>query len=368
VRKFLIIAISLFLLNPIFITSNASAAEVVKISEATHRLSSGVFIDDQLASKLLPTGEIGSLVFKPVRGVRTWLVDPATIGEIVAMSQGYGISNGQTPTGQQIAKDWILQFIKVTKFEKVYVLTYGDPSNYWLNKLIPTQIEYLNAIGKIQLDLLLGKATSNTAITNPEQQKLNRYQISVFQYAQRQINLLSGLVDKKELDPLQLRLAQLLNTEIDRATLDYLIKDFNNLVTKYRSKLKITGTKFTVTSAKQELPITVINNFKSPVKVKLSTRASNSKIIVTPVESIEIAGEEKRQVLLPIEALASGSSGLLAQLTTLENKPVGYPVNITLNLSVISPVATWITLGAAVLLIVAAMVQSWRRVRRRKNV
>jgi len=35
---------------------------------------------------------------------------------------------------------------------------------------------------------------------------------------------------------------------------------------------------------------------------------------------------------------------------------------------VISPIATWITTGAAVLLFIAAMVQSWRRVRRRKNV
>jgi hypothetical protein len=58
----------------------------------------------------------------------------------------------------------------------------------------------------------------------------------------------------------------------------------------------------------------------------------------------------------------------LAQLTNLENKPVGYPVNISLNLSVISTVATWITLGATVLLIVAAMVQSWRRIKRRNNV
>jgi cytochrome oxidase assembly protein ShyY1 len=91
-------------------------------------------------------------------------------------------------------------------------------------------------------------------------------------------------------------------------------------------------------------------------------------VIVSSLDSIEIAGEEKRQVLLPIEALASGNSGLLAQLTNLDNKPVGYPVNISLNLSVISPITTWITLGAAVLLIVAAMVQSWRRVRRRKNV
>jgi uncharacterized membrane-anchored protein len=53
------------------------------------------------------------------------------------------------------------------------------------------------------------------------------------------------------------------------------------------------------------------------------------------------------------------------QLTNLDNKPVGYPVYINLKLSVISPVATWITTAAAVLLIIAVLVQSVRRVRRR---
>jgi hypothetical protein len=55
---------------------------------------------------------------------------------------------------------------------------------------------------------------------------------------------------------------------------------------------------------------------------------------------------------------------LLVQLTNLDNKPVGYPVYINLKLSVISPVATWITTAAAVLLITGAIVQSWRRIKR----
>ena len=79
-----------------------------------------------------------------------------------------------------------------------------------------------------------------------------------------------------------------------------------------------------------------------------------------------IDGSSKQQILLPVQVLASGESGLLVQLTNAQNKPVGYPVNINLKLSVISPVATWITSGAAVLLFIAALVQSLRRVRRGK--
>ena len=348
--------------------STANAAEVVKISEPTHRLSNGVFIDDLLATKLLPAGDLGSLIYPPYRGVRSWQIDPATISEIVAMSNGYGISNGQTPSGQQIATDWISQFRKVSKFEKVSALSYGNPSSYWLAKIAPEKIQYINAYGKIELDLVLGKATQSPLSSNDTRQRLSKYDESIFSYAQRQIDLLSTLVDKKELDPIQLRLAQLLNPAIEKDQMTLLISDFNKLITQYRNKLKIKGTKFTITSEKEELPVTVINYFKSPVNVKLSTRVANSKIVVGEVKSIEVPGGEKRQVLLPVKALASGSSGLLAQLTNLENKPVGYPVNIALNLSVISPVTTWITSGAAILLIIAAMVQSWRRVKRKKDV
>jgi hypothetical protein len=110
----------------------------------------------------------------------------------------------------------------------------------------------------------------------------------------------------------------------------------------------------------------LVNNFDTPVNLKLSVRAINGKVVVSSVDKILLEPNSKQQVLLPIEVLASGESALLAQLTNLDNRPIGYPVNINLKLSVISPVATWITSGAAVLLFLAAILQSVRRVRRRK--
>ena len=132
-----------------------------------------------------------------------------------------------------------------------------------------------------------------------------------------------------------------------------------------RTKLNVKNTKFTVTSLQEELPITVVNDFDQVVRLKLSSRAMNGKVSVAQIEEIELEAKSKKQVLLPIEVFAVGDSRLLVQLTNLENKPVGYPVYIDLKLSVISPVATWITTAAAVLLIIAALVQSVRRVRRR---
>ena len=188
----------------------------------------------------------------------------------------------------------------------------------------------------------------------------------LIKYAQRQIDLISTVVDQKELLNSQLRLSQLLNPDIKDDQLVIFMQDFNKSITQIRGKLKITKTKFTITSSEQDLPITIVNDFTSPVKLKLSIRAQNSKVVVTPIDEVQIDGSSKQQILLPVQVLASGESGLLVQLTNAQNKPVGYPVNINLKLSVISPVATWITSGAAVLLFIAALVQSLRRARRRK--
>lgn len=364
-RRFLTLLIT-FLLSTFFISTTSNAATVVVITEPTHRLSDGVFFDDLLAQKLAPTGELGALIFARNNSTTIWQIDPATISEIVAMSNGYIVQNGAVASGQIVATQWLAQFKKVTRFEKVSSLPYGNPSGYWIDQIAKTDIAYLNAISKISLEAVIGKATDGVLAFNATQQSLSKPTLNILKYAQRQIDLLSSLVGQKELSAEQLRLMQLLNPNIEDKRLNTLIKDYDQSITKMRSKLKIKSTRFTVTSEIEELPVTIVNDFNSTVKLRLSTRAVNSKVEVAPIEIVDLLPKSKQQVLLPIQVLAPGDSQLLAQLTNLENKPVGYPVYINLKLSVISPVATWITSGAAVLLFIAILVQSVRRVRRRK--
>ena len=366
-RKFLTLSILIFS-SSFFVIPNSNAAQVVKISEPTHRLSDGVFFNDSLAQKLTPTGSLGEVVYLNAFRVNNWLVDPATIDEIIAMSNGYGIADGSAPSGQEIAKSWLAQFIKVTKNKKVTPITYGNPSSFWANEIMPDQIEYLNSLSKIRLETLLNRSVQEVGSAEAGKQKFNRASISVLKYGQRQIDLLSTLLERNQLEGNQLRLSQLLNPDLEEKIFLDLLKDYDKSISVMRNKLNIKNTKFTVTSSKEELPITVVNDFDQVVRLKLSTRAMNSKVSVAQIEEIELAAKSKNQVLLPIEVFAAGDSRLLVQLTNLENKPVGYPVYINLKLSVISPVATWITTAAAVLLIVAALVQSVRRVRRRSNV
>ena len=364
-RRILTLTISSVLIS-LFTSPVANSASVVVITEPTHRLNDGVFFDDQLSLELTPAGRLGQLVYLPNQGVRSWQVDPATISEIIAMSAGYGVIDGGVASGQIIAQQWLTQFIKVSKYTKVSYITYGNPSAYWVNEISKDQLTYVNALSEINLEAFLGKAIVGAAPMSGVQQSLSKPSANIFKYAQRQINLLATAVGQKELDVNQLRLMQLLNPNLNDKKLNMLVKDFDQSITKMRSKLKIKSTKFTVTSENEELPITIVNDFDSAVKLKLTTRALNSKVEVAPVEEITVAAKSKQQLLLPLKVLAPGDSQLLAQLTNLENKPVGYPVYINLKLAVISPVATWITSGAAILLFIAALVQSVRRVRRRK--
>ncbi len=363
-RKFLTLSLLIFL-SSFTIISNANAAQVVKISEPTHRLADGVFFDDLLVQKLAPSGSLGQLVYLNAQLVNHWLVDPATIDEIIAMSNGYGISDGTAPMGQEIAKSWLTQFIKVTRNKKITPLIYGNPSSFWVNEIMPNQLEYLNEISKFKLESFLSRPVENTSGVEQEKQRLNKASVNVLKYGQRQINLLSTLLEKKQLEEYQLRLVKLLNPNLDEKLFIDLLKDYDKSISLMRAKLKVKNSKFTVTSSKEELPITVVNDFDQVVRLKLSSRAMNSKVSIAQIEEIELEAKSKKQILLPIEVFAAGDSRLLVQLTNLENKPVGYPVYIDLKLSVISPVATWITTAAAVLLFIAALVQSVRRVRRR---
>jgi len=364
VRKFLTLSILIFS-SSFFVIPNSNAAQVVKISEPTHRLSDGVFFNDLLAQKLAPSGSLGQAVYLNSQSVNNWLVDPATIDEIIAMSNGYGISDGTAPAGQEIAKSWLAQFTKVTRNKKITPITYGNPSSFWVNEIMPDQIAYLDEISKFKLESFLSRPVEKSGGAEAEKQRFNKASVSVLKYGQRQINLLSTLLEKKQLEDNQLRLLKLLNPNLGEKLFLDLLKDYDKSISIMRAKLNVKNTKFTVTSSKEELPITVVNDYDQVVRLKLSTRAMNSKVSVAQIEEIELEAKSKKQVLLPIEVFAAGDSRLLVQITNLENKPVGYPVYIDLKLSVISPVATWITTAAAVLLFIAALVQSVRRVRGR---
>ena len=124
---------------------------------------------------------------------------------------------------------------------------------------------------------------------------------------------------------------------------------------------------YTITAAKYELPVTVINDFDQLVSVDLDITTTNSRVVVTKVPRITLQPRSQLQIKVPIEVIASGDTALRLQLRTPKGSAVGEPARIPLRLAVISPVTTWFTTGMAIILLLAAVIQSVRRVKRRKN-
>ena len=228
-RKFLTLS-ALICLSSFILIPNTNAAQAVKISEPTHRLSDGVFFNDLLAQKLAPSGSLGQAVYLNSQSVNNWLVDPATIDEIIAMSNGYGISDGTAPAGQEIAKSWLAQFTKVTRNKKITPITYGNPSSFWVNEIMPDQIAYLDEISKFKLESFLSRPVEKSGGAEAEKQKIYKTSVSVLKYGQRQINLLSTLLEKKQLEDNQLRLLKLLNPNLDEKLFLDLLKDYDKSI------------------------------------------------------------------------------------------------------------------------------------------
>jgi hypothetical protein len=139
-------------------------------------------------------------------------------------------------------------------------------------------------------------------------------------------------------------------------------------VNTLRNSVRVSGGKFTITSANQKVPITVINDFPQPIAVDLLIHSANEKVYVDDIPNVLIPGKSKIQVMVPLKVYASGDSGFIVTVKGHVDSVYGQSVTYPLKIAVISPIATWITGAAALVLFGAAIYKSFRRIRRNKNV
>jgi hypothetical protein len=125
----------------------------------------------------------------------------------------------------------------------------------------------------------------------------------------------------------------------------------------------------TLTSRKQKIPLTVVNELPEPVTVQISLRAVNAaRLKVTPIEPFTVDGKGSRhEVVVEVEAVTGGRFEVQAQLTTADARPIGQPVGFELNSTAYGAVALAIAGGAAALLVLLSGIRIYRRVRRRRN-
>jgi hypothetical protein len=99
----------------------------------------------------------------------------------------------------------------------------------------------------------------------------------------------------------------------------------------------------------------------------LKIKSTNSKVVVESTDPVIIDANSKLSVEVPVTVLASGQSELLITMRTKGGIEVGDQVRLPLTLTVITPLTTWITTGSGLVLLIAAVIQSMRRVRRSRK-
>lgn len=340
----------------------------ITISEPTHRQFDGVFIDDELALLLSYEGRLGQLVFNPARGSRNWFIDPQLIEEVTAMTSDYLVIGGEKGVGGTVAKNWLNQLAAITRGDQISAMPFGSPSGYWISKLSPDKSEFYLSFGAKRLTALLKRQVNQLpSFSSSAYQKLDNSTINAYKEAQQVLAINSGFMTQEEIEIFQGKSASVLHPDLKVSTRTILALDLFSSALEITEKIRLAPGKFTVTTNKQNLPITLVNDFTKSAKISLRVETINGKVIVGNVPDQVVNGKSKIQVMIPVEVVTSGKSTLVVKIYSEKRKLLGNEMFYPVTLKVISPVATWITTGGAIVLFLSALIQSFRRIKKKRG-
>jgi hypothetical protein len=353
-----------------YLPTQAADVPVIRLVTEPNRNFSGFFYSDDLAMRLAPSGDLGNLVYYQANRPRTWVVDTALIDDVIAMTDKYtiGLETGEKikGAGSEIAKNWLNQFSTISSNDQVIVLPYGNPAYKLLKNYAPGELNYYYSYANKRLAEFLGRTVVSDKYGKFSKGSLNSYQSLQTKYSEsrRLLTSISRVVDAPELITLRLQLARLLNPDVDKEFRARLIKSSDKEVARTARKLRVVSGRYRLTSAADKLPITLVNNFSTPVVVSLELLPRNSRIQLSGIEKISIPANSKLQLALPANVITPGTVTVAARLTDAKHVPVTKYSQLTLNLSIVDSRVAWFTSSAAVLLFLAATAQTIRRVRR----
>lgn len=363
---FLSLVISFFF----FVIVPSHAATVITLSDISHRNANGVFIDNILSEEILPKGRLGKLLFERPSGVKIWVIDMALVEEIADLADGYTYidSDSNEASGEPVvvADIWLNTLRSATRNATVIALPYGNPSVTFLKRSAPGELEIYRTLGEERLAAFLGRPVSRYDVDGVSDREPKQTTARLYTSLRKSVRVTNSIVTSPEVETVRLRLAQLLNPSLDAERSLELNRSFATFVTKMNQRIRISGGNYTITSAQYQLPVTVINEFDQQVTLDLRVWTSNSRVIVGKIPRITVAASSQLQIEVPLEVIASGDTTLNLQLQTPNGKELGLVKKIPLRLAVISPLTTWFTTGLALILLLTAVMQSWRRVKRRR--
>lgn len=363
--------LSLILISTLtlLIMPQATAADtVIRITGPIHQTFTGEFRNDDLAQSLTPSGDLGLKVFQPIAKNRTWVIDAALIDEVIVMSGDYTLATEAEPAGKEIAAAWLAQLKRVTTGNDVVALAYGNPDISLAKRLAPSELKSYFVYGRDRLQLALGRivrsepevqwSVGKSGLSNPLRKS--------YSDNRKALTRLSRVVDTPELIQLRARLAQLLSPTLDKDSRNYFSYSATEAVEAMVNRLRINSGKYQITTSSVKLPVTVINEFPVDVTIDIAMLPINSRVVVDSFDDVVIPADSKRQLEMQVDVIAPGQTTVSALITDSDDDTEVVPeALLTLNSTVIDSKVTWFTTGAAILLLLAAVAQSVRRVRRR---
>jgi hypothetical protein len=335
-----------------------AANKTVVLVDSPHSDLLGVSLDNELPVSLLPNGYLGQLIFNPVTQPRRWMIDAQLIDEISLLAQK-----------DPIAQDWLTEFKLISATDPIFALPYGHPDISMTKRLAPTELIYYYKTSQAKLSMTFGR---DIRINRGFRWTSHRTHVPAdvtlsYTTNRREIALLSTVVSAEQLDSLRSKLSILLATGMSVESQHYFAANADEAIANTNHKLRIVPGKYRLTSQHEKVPITLVNDFASPVTVSLQLTPLNFRIHAVGDKYIVLPANSKTQISVPFTVIAPGSTAVLAQFKNAAGKSIGDSVILTLNLSVISPAVAWFTTGAAILLLLAALAQIIRRVRRSRK-
>ena len=363
--------IILFFLIGFFIMPSPAHAESleVQITDTVHRNFDGTFRTNALAQEIAVGGRLWNLIFLTDSTPRIWVIDAALIEDITAMTEPYELRNGTKFEASVEAVAFLSQLKKVAKNAQVVALPFGNPDPKLARAIAPNELNYYYKTAQTRLAVILERPVRSEPLAAWSKGETLFPQNLRDQYAENRkaISALATVVDPAEFADIRAQLGRLLTPALNQVDRAYFSFNARQEVYKYRERLKIYGGNYQLTSAKSKLPITLANGFASPIEVSLHLYAGSSRISVDDVKDIVLTPKSKTQISVPLEVFAPGQTYITAEFVNKDGRVIGDPVELTLNLTVIDSRVAWFTTGAAVLLFLAAITQSVRRVRRARK-
>ena len=262
----------------------------------------------------------------------------------------------------------IFPYVCFMFFCGIIPIAYGNPDVALAKRLAPSELRSYFVYGQERLQLALGRivrsepqvqwSVGKSGLSNPLRKS--------YSDNRKALTRLSRVVDAPELIQLRARLGQLLSPSLDKDSREYFSYSATNAVKEMVNKLRINSGKYQITTSSVKLPVTVINEFNVDVTVDVAMLPFNSRIIVGSFDNVVIPAQSKKQLEMQVDVIAPGQTSVSAIITDPDDDTEIVPEAIlTLNSRVIDSRVTLFTTGAAILLLLAAVAQSVRRVRRR---